>query len=75
MSKTKPAGASEPMTSAVRELMAKANDPALLSDLLFLEKWELEPAPGAGSVLRVAQIRRALPALAAAVRAELAHAR
>ena len=70
-----PVRPAQPMTSVVRDLMAKANDPALLSDLLFLEKWEREPAPGAGSVLRVAQIRRALPDLAAAVRAEIAVAR
>ena len=75
MTTTLPAGTAQPMTSAVRELMAKAKDPALLADLLFLEKWEMEPAPGAGSVLRIAQIRRALPDLAAAVRKELAHSR
>jgi hypothetical protein len=62
----------EPRTSAVRELMALRNDPALLADLLFLERWEASPAPGAGSVLRAAQIRRALPDVAAAIRAEIA---
>ena len=62
----------EPRTSVVRDLMARQNDPALLADLLFLERWEAAPAHGTGSVLRVAQIRRALPDVAAAVRAEIA---
>lgn len=64
--------AGEPRTSVVRDLMARQNDPAMLADLLFLERWEASPAHGAGSVLRVAQIRRALPDVAAAVRAEIA---
>jgi len=65
----------QPMTSAVRNVIMLANDPAMLSDLLFLERWERAPSPGMGSVLRAAQIRRANPALAAAVRAEVQAAR
>ena len=72
MSTVQTAIAGEPKTSVVRDLMALKNDPALLADLLFLERWEAAPAHGTGSVLRVAQIRRALPDIAAAVRAEIA---
>jgi hypothetical protein len=60
-----------PKTAVVRELMAAKHDPALLADLLFLERWEAAPAQNTGSVLRLAQIRRALPDVAAAVRAEM----
>jgi hypothetical protein len=72
MSTVQTAISREPRTSAVRDLMARTNDPALLEDLLFLERWEASPAHGAGSVLRVSQIRRAMPDVAAAVRAEIA---
>jgi hypothetical protein len=75
MSTTQTTASAQPRTEAVRALMARMKDPALLADLLFLERWEADPAHGAGSVMRVAQIRRALPDLAAAVRAEIAHAR
>ena len=75
MPTTHSTGPAQPKTEAVRALMARLKDPALLADLLVLERWEAEPAHGAGSVMRVAQIRRALPDLAAAVRAEIAHAR
>jgi hypothetical protein len=65
----------QPMTAVVRNLITLANDPAMISDLLFLERWERAPNAGMGSVLRAAQIRRANPILAAAVRAEVAAAR
>jgi hypothetical protein len=39
---------------------------------LFLESWEASPSPEVAAVLRVAQIRRANPELAHAVRGELA---
>jgi hypothetical protein len=38
---------------------------------MFLEAWEICPTFGIGAVLRVGQIRRANPALAAEIRAEL----
>ena len=44
----------------------------MAAELLFLEAWEAAPTPGLGTALRVGQIRRANPALAAAIRAELA---
>jgi hypothetical protein len=65
-------GSVGPLTGAVRRALAVARDQATLADLLFLERWELAPIPGAAAALRVSQIRRANPELAAAVRAELA---
>ena len=41
-------------------------------DLFFLTAWERGLVPWPGAILRVRQIRRATPALAAAVRAEAA---
>ena len=61
-----------PLTEAVRDALAGRRDAGALSDLLFLERWELAPIPGAAAALRVSQIRRANPTLAAAVRAEIA---
>ncbi len=65
----------QPMTVAVRDVMRSANNPAMLADLLFLERWEAMPTPGMGSVLRAAQIRRANPDLAAKVRHEVSQLR
>lgn len=42
-----------------------------MRDLLYLEAWEMAPEPGAGPALRIHQIRRANPELAAAIRQEL----
>lgn len=63
----------EPRTDALRRALASCPD-AVAADLRFLEAWEAEPLPGAGIALRVGQIRRANPDLAAAIRAELAAA-
>jgi hypothetical protein len=41
------------------------------ADLMFLEDWERNRAPGIAAALRASQIRRADPALAAAIRLEL----
>ncbi len=60
------------LTAAVRRVLSEARDEASIADLLFLERWESKPIHGAGVALRVSQIRRANPALAAAVRAEIA---
>ena len=60
-----------PLTTAIRRAMADTGDQATLADLLYLERWEMAPIPGAAAALRVQQIRRANPELAAAVRAEL----
>jgi hypothetical protein len=63
-----------PLTSAVRTAVEGVRDQATLADLLFLERWEIAPIPGVAAAMRVSQIRRANPVLAAAVRAELAKA-
>ncbi len=59
------------MTRALRKALGKVSDQSSADDLLFLEAWEREPQWGAGFALRVAQIRRANPKLAAAIRAEI----
>jgi hypothetical protein len=62
----------EPRTVAVRRALERARCDAAVADLLFLEAWEASPSPEVAAVLRVAQIRRANPELANAVRGELA---
>jgi hypothetical protein len=62
----------EPRTAAVRRALELARSDAAVADLLFLEAWEASPSPEVAAVLRVAQIRRANPELAKAVRGELA---
>jgi hypothetical protein len=64
-----------PRTEAVRRALRTFSDERSAWDLLFLEAWEMEPAPGAAAALRVGQIRRANPELAAEVRAEIDRAR
>ena len=61
----------EPKTDALRRALAVSSD-TVVADLDFLAAWEADPRPGAGVALRVGQIRRANPDLAAAIRAELA---
>ncbi|MCX7380612.1 MAG: hypothetical protein NT133_04135 [Alphaproteobacteria bacterium] len=60
-----------PCTMALRRRLAEGTDRSFAADLLFLERWEISPAPGSGAALRVSQIRRANPELAAAIRAEI----
>ena len=60
----------EPKTDALRRALAGCGD-ASAADLAFLETWEADPLPGPGAALRIAQIRRANPALAAEIRSEL----
>lgn len=62
----------QPITTAIRTRLHGVRDEATIDDLLFLERWEMLPSPNMGTVLRAAQIRRANPKLAAALRAELA---
>ncbi len=61
-------------TQAVRRALSRTRDHTSLSDLLFLERWEMAPIHGPAAALRVAQIRRANPDLAEQVRAEVARA-
>jgi hypothetical protein len=60
-----------PRTNALRNALAKIHDQNLTADLLFLERWEICPVPGTAIALRVSQLRRANPELAAAIRAEV----
>ena len=61
-----------PCTAVLRGVLPAVRDRASAADLLFLEHWERSPLPGAAAALRISQIRRANPRLAAAIRAELA---
>ncbi len=65
----------EPQTAAVQRALRGVHDDATAADLLFLEAWELHPLPGTAPALRVNQIRRANPSLAAEIRAELRQGR
>jgi hypothetical protein len=51
------------------------HDDSATSDLLFLMAWEVRPTSDVGVVLRIAQIRRANPVLAAELRAREAASR
>ena len=57
-----------PHTQALRHALSEDLAPSEVADLMFLEAWERDPAPGLAAARRVAQIRRAQPALAAAIR-------
>jgi hypothetical protein len=61
-----------PLTLAVQRALSAVRDEASTADLLFLERWEINPLPGAAAALRVGQLRRANPDLAAEIRAEVA---
>ena len=60
-----------PRTAALRRVLHNVRDQLSKDDLLYLEEWEMHPAPGVAAALRVCQIRRANPELAAEIRAEL----
>ena len=60
------------LTHVVRAMLAHPLSPSAVEDLLFLEAWERDPAPGLGAVRRAGQIRRANPDVAAAIRSEIA---
>ncbi len=64
-----------PRTAALRRALKAVQDDRAAEDLLFLEAWEAHPLPGAGLMLRVGQLRRANPGLAAEIRAELRRGR
>ena len=70
-----PAYRSPPRTEALRRALAGLRSDQAVDDLLFLESWEADPLPGAGAALRVGQLRRANPQLAAEIRAELRRGR
>jgi hypothetical protein len=60
-----------PCTETLRRALEAIHNDDHAADLLFLEQWEMHPLPGAATALRVSQIRRANPELAAAIRAEI----
>lgn len=60
-----------PCTTTLRRVFSEAHNTDVEKDLLFLERGELAPLPGPAAALRVTQIRRANPELAAAIRHEL----
>jgi hypothetical protein len=66
---------SAPLTSVLQDAFPRIRDRSAQADLLFLERWEIAPQAGTGLALRVQQIRRANPELAAAIRAEIARLR
>ncbi len=61
----------DPITQTVRRALDTTQDRSAIADLLFLERWEIQALPGAAAALRVMQIRRANPGLAAELRAEV----
>jgi len=63
---------SSPLTAVLQDAFPRIRDRSAQADLLFLERWEIAPQAGTGLALRVQQIRRANPELAAAIRAEIA---
>jgi hypothetical protein len=62
-------------TEALRRVLAQPLPSSAVADYLFLEAWERDPSDKPGVALRVGQIRRANPSLAAAIRAELSGGR
>ena len=64
-----------PRTEALRRVLTDLRSDQAVDDLLFLESWEADPLPGAGAALRIGQLRRANPGLAAEIRAELRRGR
>ena len=67
-----PCDSDRPLTRAVQRALSAVHDAASMADLLFLERWEISPEPSAAAALRVGQLRRANPGLAAEIRAEVA---
>jgi hypothetical protein len=62
-------------TEALQRILAQPLDGSARADYLFLEAWERDPSPQTGTTLRIGQIRRANPILAAEIRAELKNGR
>ena len=58
-------------TAALRTAISSTGDRRVAEDFLFLELWERTPTPGPAAALRIQQIRRAKPKLAAAIRHEI----
>jgi hypothetical protein len=75
MCKIETSAANAPQTDALRRVLANQLSTSAVADYLFLEAWERDPSDRPGVALRIGQIRRANPALAAAIRTEIGHDR
>lgn len=62
-------------TDVLLQALEHYHDDSATSDLLFRMAWEVRPTSDLGVVLRIAQIRRANPVLAAELRAREAASR
>ena len=60
-----------PRTEALRRALRQVRDQAAVADLIFLEYWQMQRSDDIAACLRAGQIRRANPALAAEIHAEL----
>jgi hypothetical protein len=60
-----------PRTEALRRALLQVRDEGAAADLLFLEYWQTQRSSDVAACLRASQIRRANPALAAEIHAEL----
>ena len=60
-----------PRTEALRRALRQVRDEAAAEDLIFLELWQTQRRTGIAASLRASQIRRANPALAEEIHAEL----
>ena len=60
-----------PRTEVLRRTLVTVRDETVAADLLFLEDWCTQRRPAIADCLRASQIRRANPALAEEIRAEL----
>jgi hypothetical protein len=58
-------------TTALRIAISSTQDRRVAEDFVYLELWERTPTPGPAAALRIQQIRRANPELAAAIRHEI----
>jgi hypothetical protein len=67
----KTADADISFTTALRTAISSTRDRRVAEDFLYLELWERTPTPGPAAALRIQQIRRANPELAAAIRHEI----
>jgi hypothetical protein len=69
--RTDGAGETGPRTQALKRALQQTRDETVAADLLFLEEWQMQRHLDVAASLRASQIRRANPALAAAIHAEL----
>lgn len=71
MAQAAPPAVAPVQTEALRRVLAQPMHQSAVADYLFLEAWERAPSGSAEAALRIGQIRRANPVLAAEIRAEV----